>query len=85
MRLFLGKGLDFWIISISKFLNINDCSLFLEIVIYVLKNRLDFWDDWHCDDDLIKYSSEDNQHLEYLKKDRVIEIWIEVENDAKTN
>ena len=44
MRLFLGKGLDFWIISMSKFLNINDCSLFLEIVIYVLKNRFDFSD-----------------------------------------
>lgn len=47
MRLFLGKGSDFWIINMSKFLNINDCSLFLEIVIYVLKNRLDFWDDWN--------------------------------------
>lgn len=44
MRLFLGKGLDFWIISMSKFLNINDCSLFLEIVIYVLENRFDFSD-----------------------------------------
>lgn len=44
MRLFLGKGSDFWIISMSKFLNINDCSLFLEIVIYVLKNRFDFSD-----------------------------------------
>lgn len=44
MRLFLDKGLDFWIISMSKFLNINDCSLFLEIVIYVLKNRFDFSD-----------------------------------------
>lgn len=42
MRLFLGKGSDFWIISMSKFLNINDCSLFLEIVIYVLKNKFDF-------------------------------------------
>ncbi len=28
----------------SKFLNINDCSLFLEIVIYVLKNRFGFSD-----------------------------------------
>lgn len=44
MRLFLDKGSDFWIISMSKFLNINDCSLFLEIVIYVLKNRFDFSD-----------------------------------------
>lgn len=44
MRLFLGKGSDFWIISMSKFLNINDCSLFLEIVIYVLKNKFDFSD-----------------------------------------
>ena len=44
MRLFLGKGSDFWIISMSKFLNINDCSLFLEIVIYVLKNKFDFYD-----------------------------------------
>lgn len=44
MRLFLGKGSDFWIISMSKFLNINDCSLFLEIVIYVLKNRFGFSD-----------------------------------------
>ena len=44
MRLFLGKGLDFWIINMSKFLNINDCSLFLEIVIYVLKNKFDFSD-----------------------------------------
>ena len=44
MRLFLGKGSDFWIISMSKFLNINDCSLFLEIIIYVLKNRFGFSD-----------------------------------------
>ena len=44
MRLFLGKGSDFWIISMSKFLNINDCSLFLEIVIYVLKNKFYFSD-----------------------------------------
>lgn len=44
MRLFLGKGSDFWIINMSKFLNINDCSLFLEIVIYVLKNKFDFSD-----------------------------------------
>ena len=44
MRLFLGKGSDFWIISMSKFLNINDCSLFLEIVIYILENRFDFSD-----------------------------------------
>lgn len=44
MRLYLGKGSDFWIISMSKFLNINDCSLFLEIVIYVLKNKFDFSD-----------------------------------------
>ena len=28
----------------SKFLNINDCSLFLVFVIYVLKNRFDFSD-----------------------------------------
>ncbi|KWZ93396.1 hypothetical protein HMPREF3224_01561 [Anaerococcus hydrogenalis] len=26
----------------SKVLNINDCSLFLEIVIYVLKNKFGF-------------------------------------------
>lgn len=44
MRLFLGKGSDFWIISMSKFLNINDCSLFVEIVIYVLKNKFYFSD-----------------------------------------
>ena len=43
MRLFLGRELDFWIINMSN-LNINDCSLFLEIVIYVLKNRFDFSD-----------------------------------------
>lgn len=42
MRLFLGRELDFWIISMSKVLNINDCSLFLEIVIYVLKNKFGF-------------------------------------------
>ena len=53
MRLFLDKGLDFWIISMSKFLNINDCSLFLEIVIYVLKNRFDF-----SDKDIDKFISE---------------------------
>lgn len=29
----------------GKFLNINDCSLFLDIVIYVLKNRFNFSDD----------------------------------------
>lgn len=39
-------------------------------------NTKDFWDDWYCDDDLIKCSSEDSSRLEYLKKDRVIEIWI---------
>ena len=44
MRLFLGKGSDFWIISMSKFLNINDCSLFVEIVISVLKNKFYFSD-----------------------------------------
>ena len=44
MRLYLGKGSDFWIISMSKFLNINDCSLFLEIVMYVLKHKFDFSD-----------------------------------------
>lgn len=44
-------------------------------------NIYDFWDDWYCDDDFIKCSSEDNQHLEYLKKDRVIEIWIEDEDE----
>lgn len=37
----------------SKFLNINDCSLFLEIVIYVLKNRFDF-----SDKDIDKFISE---------------------------
>ncbi len=44
-------------------------------------NVNDFWDDWHCDDDFIKCDSKDKPHLEYLKKDRVIEIWIEVEDD----
>lgn len=53
MRLFLGKGSDFWIISMSKFLNINDCSLFLEIVIYVLKNKFYF-----SDKDIDKFISE---------------------------
>lgn len=28
----------------SKFLNTNDCSLFLEIVMYVLKHKFDFSD-----------------------------------------
>lgn len=42
-------------------------------------NVYDFWDDWYCDDDFIKCSSENSSHLEYLKKDKVIEIWIEVE------
>ena len=53
MRLFLGRELDFWIISMSKFLNINDCSLFLEIVIYVLKNKFYF-----SDKDIDKFISE---------------------------
>ena len=44
-------------------------------------NVNDFWDDWHCDDDLIKCDSEDSSHLEYLKKDRVIEMWIEYEDE----
>lgn len=34
-------------------MNINDCSLFLEIVIYVLKNRFDF-----SDMDIDKFISE---------------------------
>ena len=37
----------------SKFLNINNCSLFLEIVIYVLKNKFGFSgkdiEDFVCD------------------------------------
>lgn len=37
----------------SKFLNINDCSLFLEIVIYVLKNKFYF-----SDKDIDKFISE---------------------------
>lgn len=28
----------------SKFLNINDCSLFVEIIIYVLRNKFYFSD-----------------------------------------
>lgn len=44
-----------------------------------IDNIDDFWDDWHCDDDLIKCDVDVMPHLEYLKKDRVIEIWIEEE------
>lgn len=37
----------------SKFLNINDCSLFLEIVMYVLKHKFAF-----SDKDIDKFISE---------------------------
>ncbi|KWZ89110.1 hypothetical protein HMPREF3224_01957 [Anaerococcus hydrogenalis] len=39
-------------------------------------NVNDFWDDWYCDDDVINCSSENSSYLQYLRKDRVIEIWI---------
>ena len=42
-------------------------------------NLNDFVDDWYSYDDFIKYDSADRSHLKYLKKDRVIEIWIEEE------
>lgn len=42
-------------------------------------NVNDFWDDWYCDDDVINCSSVNSSYLQYLRKDRVIEIWIEVE------
>lgn len=38
-------------------------------------NVNDFWDDWYCDD-VINCSSENSSYLQYLRKDRVIEIWI---------
>lgn len=44
-------------------------------------NLIDFWDEWYCDNDVIKCSSKYSSRLEYLKKDRVIEIWIEVEDE----
>lgn len=40
-----------------------------------------FWDEWYMDDNIILCSSEYISRMEYLKKDRVIEIWIEDEDD----
>ena len=38
-----------------------------------------FWNNWYSEKELIRCDSDDRSHLEYLKKDRVIEIWIESE------
>ena len=35
-----------------------------------------FWAIWDSDEDLIKCDSDDRSHLEFLKKDRIIEVWI---------
>lgn len=59
----------------------DDCRHYTDSKIIKTDNVNDFWDDWYCDNDVIKCSSEDSSHLEYLKKDRVIEIWIEDENE----
>lgn len=38
-----------------------------------------FWSKWYSEEDFIKCDSKDRSHLKYLKKDRVIEVWIEEE------
>lgn len=35
-----------------------------------------FWSNWYSEKELIRCDSEGRSRLEYLKKDKVIEIWI---------
>lgn len=44
-----------------------------------VENVNHFWSNWYSEKELIRCDSDGWSRLEYLKKDRVIEIWIEEE------